>query len=83
MRTCNLRNCLDFTFLIRNNTLEYHTEGSIVVEYILSGALSQEHLSGSKRSEVAKITESSVSDYLYNQFESPENMNLLSSNQYI
>ena len=82
-----INNCLTFTFLIRNNPLEHHTEDSIVVEYIASGSLSQEHsdnktvyarnLSSSQRLVIARtITETFVSKYFYNQFESPENINL-------
>ena len=84
---CKFSNCLEFTFFIRNNPLECHAEDSIVVEYITSGFISQEHsngktvygrnLSSSQRLEVAKnISESSVSKYFYDQFESSENTNL-------
>ena len=34
---CKFSNCLEFTFFIRNNPLEYHAEDSIVIAYIESG----------------------------------------------
>ena len=43
---CKFSNCLEFTFFIRNNPLEYHAVDSIVVEYITSGYISKEHSNG-------------------------------------
>ena len=60
--------------------MEYHAEDSIVIEYIASGFLSQEHLNGKLCTreifQLPKKSVNHVSKYFYDQFESPENTNL-------
>ena len=81
---CKFKNCLKYTFTIKKDTFELKPNNYIVVEYLVSGSLSEEHsddkivhsrnLSNTLRLEVAtQLTEKSISKYFYNQFELSKN----------
>ena len=68
---CKSKNCLKYTFTIKKDTFELKPNNYIVVEYLVSGSLSEEHsddkivhsrnLSNTLRLEVAsQLTEKSI-----------------------